>query len=64
MVKLHEKYVTDERGKKTAVVLDIKVYLKLRECLEDLQDALDFKKAEASSKRFKSLEELQKRLKA
>ncbi len=64
MVQLHEKFLTDSHGRKTAVVLNIKVYLKLREYIEDLQDAVDFKKARASVRQFISLDEIRKRLKS
>ena len=64
MVQLHEKYVTDSHGRKMAVVLDIRVYQKLQECLENLQDALDIKKAKNTAGRFVSLDEMQKRLRS
>ena len=54
-----EKFVTDEKGRKKAVILDIKLY---REMLEDLEDLrlLAERKDEATS----SLEEVKKRIKA
>ena len=64
MVQLNEKYVTDSHGHKMAVVLDIRVYQKLQECLEDLQDALDLKKAKLSAKKYIPLAEMQKRLRS
>lgn len=54
-----EKFVTDNKGRKKAVILDIKLY---REMLEDLEDLrlLAERKDEATS----SLEEVKKRIKA
>ncbi len=64
MVQVKEKYVTDGNGRKVAVQLDLKEYRKLREYLEDLQDALDLKRAKATARKFISFEELGRRLKA
>ncbi|MDO8579187.1 MAG: hypothetical protein Q7R50_08460 [Dehalococcoidales bacterium] len=54
-----ERFVTDSKGRKKAVILDIKQY---REILEDLEDLrlLAERKDEPSS----SLEEVERRLKA
>jgi hypothetical protein len=35
---LHPKYITDERGNKSAVILPIKEYDKLLEELEEIED--------------------------
>ena len=35
----HEKFIIDEHGKRTAVVLDIEQYQKLLEFLENLEDS-------------------------
>ena len=39
------QFITDEKGKKLAVVLPIKDYYKLMEELEDLEDIKEFEKA-------------------
>ena len=59
MTALKEQFVTDEKGRKRAVILDIKLY---REMLEDLEDLrlLAERKDEATS----SLQEVEERLKA
>jgi hypothetical protein len=41
-MKAHAQYITDEKGKKKAVVLDLKVYKKLLLALEDLEDKKAF----------------------
>lgn len=42
MLKLRERYLVDENGMTTAVVLDIKTYRQLLRHLEDLEDAWDW----------------------
>jgi hypothetical protein len=54
-----EKFITDDKGKKTAVILDIKLYQEILEDLEDLR-LLAERKDEATS----SLQEVEERLKA
>jgi PHD/YefM family antitoxin component YafN of YafNO toxin-antitoxin module len=50
-MKTHAQYITDDKGKKKAVILDIKEYEKLLRALEDLED----KKAFLSVVREKSI---------
>ena len=54
-----ERFITDDKGKKKAVIIDIKLY---REMLEDLEDLrlLAERRDEATS----SLQEVEERLKA
>ena len=54
-----ERFITDDKGRKRAVILDIKLY---REILEDLEDLrlLAERKGEPTS----SLQEVEERLKA
>ncbi len=54
-----EKFITDDKGRKRAVILDIKLYQALLEDLEDLR-LLAERKDEATS----SLPEVEARLKA
>ncbi|MDP2730715.1 MAG: hypothetical protein Q8O55_09550 [Dehalococcoidales bacterium] len=53
-----EQFVTDEKGRKKAVILDIKLYQEILEDLEDLR-LLAERKDEATS----SLQEVEARLK-
>lgn len=46
-LKLKEKFLTDENGKKEAVVLDVRTYEELIEDLEDLVVIADRKSEEA-----------------
>ena len=54
-----ERFITDEKGRKGAVILDIKLYQEILEDLEDLR-LLAERKDEATG----SLEEVEGRLKA
>lgn len=54
-----EKFITDSKGRKKAVVLDIKLYQEMLEDLEDLR-LLAERRDEATS----SLQEVEERLKA
>jgi hypothetical protein len=54
-----ERFITDRKGRRRAVILDIKLYQEILEDLEDLR-LLAGRKDEATS----SLEEVEERLKA
>ena len=54
-----EKFITDNKGRKKAVIIDIKLYQELLEDLEDLR-LLAERRDEATS----SLREVEERLKA
>ena len=43
MIKIHEKFVVNDKGEKTAVILDIKEYNELIKMLKDMEefDCLD-----------------------
>lgn len=57
MPQLKEKYIVDEEGKKTAVVLRLKDFKKLLEEIEDYEDRLDLEKAKREAKGFIVLED-------
>lgn len=59
MARLRERYLVDEAGKKTAVVLPLKEYERLLEDLRDLSIA-----AERGQEETLSLDEIKRRLKA
>ena len=59
MGKLHERYITDEDGKKTAVVLPVEEY---EELLEDLHDLAVI--AERRDEPSLSLDDVKAKLKA
>jgi hypothetical protein len=49
MVKLKERYVTDEKGDRIGVLLDIEEYFKLLEELEELESIRAYDIAKASN---------------
>jgi len=49
MIKLKERYVTDEKGDRIGVLLDIEEYLKLLEELEELESIYAYDEAKASN---------------
>ncbi len=63
MLKHKEKYVVNERGIKTAVVLDIAAYKAMIEHLENLEDALELDEAVRSAKGFRPYSEIRAEMK-
>ena len=56
-------YIVDKNGNPKAVVIDMKNYKKLQHYIEDLEDALDLKKAKDKTKKvFYSFESVVKEL--
>ena len=62
MLKVKPKYVVDEKGRKTAVVLSIKDYRVLRQRLQDLEDALDLDRAVETATSFREYSEIRAEL--
>lgn len=52
---IQTEYLIDGKGQKKSVVLSIRDYLRLVEHMEDLEDAVDLKKARESAKGFVEL---------
>jgi len=48
MITLHERFVIDEKGKRTAILLDIEEYNKVLEELEELESIRAFDAAKSS----------------
>ena len=55
------KYITDGKGHKKAVVINVKDYENLLEFIEDLEDANDLLKAEREAKDFIPYNEFRKK---
>lgn len=55
------KYLIDDKGRKTAVVINLKDYNNLLESIEDLEDANDLLKAKKKSTGFTPYEKFRKR---
>lgn len=59
--KFDPQYIIDEKGEKTAVVIDFDKYKSLVEFIEDLEDSVDLMKAELEATEFTPYEEFRKR---
>jgi PHD/YefM family antitoxin component YafN of YafNO toxin-antitoxin module len=59
--KFSPRYIVDEKGVKTAVVIDFSDYNKMMEFIEDLEDATDLLKAELEAIEFTPYEEFRNR---
>jgi len=59
---LKPQYITNEKGKKTSVVIDLRDYKNLMDYLEDLEDANDLLKAEREAAGFIPYELFRKKL--
>ena len=57
------KYLTDEKGRKTAVLLDIREYQRVLQRLEELEDALSLDEAVRNSQSFRDYGEIRGELK-
>ena len=58
---LKPRYITNDKGKKTSVILNIRDYENLLEYLEDLEDANDLLKAERIAAGFIPYETFQRK---
>ena len=57
------KYLVDKRGRKQAVLLDIKEYSRLVSRLEELEDTLDLDEAVRTARGFRDYREVREDLK-
>jgi hypothetical protein len=62
MLNVKPKYLVDEQGKRTAVVLSMRDYHKLLQRLEELEDALDLDEAVEAAKGFRDYNEIRAEL--
>ena len=58
----HARYIVNEEGKKSSVVLSLQDYRRLLKAWEEVADAEDFDRAKLSSKNLLSLDELRTHL--
>lgn len=56
------QFIVNEQGKRVGVFLNIKLYNALTEELEDLHDTLKAERRLAKTKKFYTLEEVEKKL--
>jgi hypothetical protein len=57
------KYIVDEKGKKTAVLLDINEYRRFLQRMEELEDALSLDEAIQTAQSFRAYDEIRTELK-
>jgi hypothetical protein len=57
------QYLLDEKGRKKAVLLNIKEYEELIQRIEDLEDALELQEAVRTAQGFRDYREIRKELK-
>ncbi|MFH1031303.1 MAG: hypothetical protein V1767_01845 [Chloroflexota bacterium] len=62
MVTTSAKYVIDGKGKKKAVLLDMKEYSRLLSRMEELEDALDLDTAVRTSREFMDYQQVREEL--
>ena len=64
MLEVKEQYVVDKAGREVAVMIDLKDYQRLLKYIENIEDALELKKAVREEKeRGVTLEKFVKRMK-
>lgn len=62
MATTDTKYLVDSRGRKKAVLLNIKEYSRLLNRLEELQDTLDLDEAARNAQGFREYREIREEL--
>ena len=62
MTTVETKYVVDKKGRKKAVLLDVKEYNRLLARVEELEDALDLDEALRKSSEFRDYREIREEL--
>ena len=60
---IQTEYVVDQKGHKKSVLMSVRDYLKLVDYLEDLEDAVDLKKASQTAKKFNDFDALRAKYK-
>ena len=63
MLKIKPKYVVNEKGRETAIVLSIADYRSLMQRLQDLEDALELDRAVETATDFREYTEIQAEMK-
>ena len=61
-MNIQAEYLVDRKGHRKSVVLPIRYFERLLDHLEDLEDAVDLKKARISEKDFVDFDQLTRRL--
>ena len=59
MLNINPQYLIDDKGQKTSVLLSIKEYRHLMQCLEDLEDILEMDAAVETETDFRDYRDVQ-----
>ena len=59
MLNINPQYLVDDKGQKTSVLLSIKKYQHLMQCLEDLKDILEMDTAVRTETDFRDYRDIQ-----
>ncbi|RKU23059.1 hypothetical protein C6500_02800 [Candidatus Poribacteria bacterium] len=59
MLNINPQYLVDDKGQKTSVLLSIKEYQHLMQCLEDLEDILEMDAAVRTETDFRDYRDVQ-----
>ena len=59
MLDINSQYLVDDKGQKTSVLLSIKEYQPLMQCLEDLEDILEMDAAVRTETDFRDYQDVQ-----
>ncbi len=62
MLALHPRFITDNDGNKTAVVLSLEEYESILSALEDMEDVRLYDEAKSNEEEFYTLEEAFKQI--
>ncbi len=62
MITTGTKYLVDKRGRKKAILLDIKEYSQIISRLEELEDALNLDEAVRSARKFREYNQIREEL--
>lgn len=58
MLNINPQYLVDDKGQKTSVLLSIKEYQHLMQCLEDLEDILEMDAAVQTETDFRDYQDI------
>lgn len=58
MLNINPQYLIDDKGQKTSVLLSIKEYQHLMQCLEDLEDTLEMDAAVRTEMDFRDYQDV------
>lgn len=60
---IQTEYIIDQKGHRKSVLMSVRDYLKLVDYVEDLEDAMDLKKARQTAKKFADFDVLRNKYK-